>query len=139
MAVSLSLFSGFSRLSTVPAGSLAKASSVGAKTVNGPPRYQIKLSEPFGSFTIALMTEAALYLGNDSGITHLAAACGTPTIALFGPTDLQIWAPLGPRVRIIRWKPGSSANNLPGESGKISESAPEVALVWDQVRDWLGL
>lgn len=93
---------------------------------------------PLGKLA-ALMTETALYLGNDSGITHLAAACGTPTIALFGPTDLQIWAPRGPRVRIIRWKPGSSANNLPGESGKISESAPEVALVWDQVKDWLGL
>ena len=36
MAISFALFSGFSRSSTVPAGSLAKASSVGAKTVNGP-------------------------------------------------------------------------------------------------------
>jgi heptosyltransferase-3 len=93
---------------------------------------------PLGKLA-ALMTEAALYLGNDSGITHLAAASATPTIALFGPTDLQIWAPRGPRVRIIRWKPGSSANNLQGESGKISESPPEVALVWDQVSDWLEL
>lgn len=41
---------------------------------------------------------ARLYVGNDSGITHLAAATGTPTIALFGPTDPSVWAPPGARV-----------------------------------------
>jgi hypothetical protein len=43
------------------------------------------------------------YIGNDSGITHLAAYLGCPTIALFGPTDPRIWGPLGRRSRII-WK-----------------------------------
>jgi hypothetical protein len=38
---------------------------------------------------------ARLYIGNDSGITHLAAAAGTPVLALFGPTDPAIWAPRG--------------------------------------------
>ncbi|MEZ5351513.1 MAG: glycosyltransferase family 9 protein [Bryobacteraceae bacterium] len=41
---------------------------------------------------------ARLYLGNDSGITHLAAATGTPVLALFGPTDPRVWAPPGARV-----------------------------------------
>ena len=41
---------------------------------------------------------ARLFVGNDSGITHLAAAVGTPTLALFGPTDPAIWAPRGSRV-----------------------------------------
>jgi hypothetical protein len=41
------------------------------------------------------------YIGNDSGITHLAAAVGVPTIALFGPTDPRVWAPRGPAVKII--------------------------------------
>ncbi len=41
---------------------------------------------------------ARLFVGNDSGITHLAAAVGTPTLALFGPTDPAIWAPPGARV-----------------------------------------
>ena len=41
---------------------------------------------------------ARLFVGNDSGITHLAAAVGTPTLALFGPTDPAIWAPRGARV-----------------------------------------
>jgi len=52
----------------------------------------------------AVMSHAAFYVGNDSGITHLAAACGVPTIALFGPTDPQIWAPRGPAVQVIRWR-----------------------------------
>ena len=33
------------------------------------------------------LSGAKLYIGNDSGITHLAAAIGIPTLALFGPTD----------------------------------------------------
>jgi len=45
---------------------------------------------------------ARAYIGNDSGITHLAAAVGTPTVALFGPTDPLVWSPRGPRVRIFR-------------------------------------
>ena len=43
------------------------------------------------------------YIGNDSGITHLAAYLGCPTIALFGPTDPRIWGPIGRRSRIV-WK-----------------------------------
>jgi ADP-heptose:LPS heptosyltransferase len=46
------------------------------------------------------LAEASLYVGNDSGITHLAAAVGTPVLAIFGPTDPAVWAPRGPHVRI---------------------------------------
>lgn len=45
---------------------------------------------------------ARVYLGNDSGITHLAAAIGVPVIALFGPTSPDIWAPRGGNVRVLR-------------------------------------
>ena len=41
------------------------------------------------------------YLGNDSGITHLAAMLGVPTVAIFGPSDPVIWRPVGDRVRVI--------------------------------------
>lgn len=44
---------------------------------------------------------ASLFIGNDSGVTHLAALAGAPTVALFGPTDPAIWAPRG-NVRILR-------------------------------------
>ena len=43
------------------------------------------------------------FIGNDSGITHLAAYWGCPTIAIFGPTDPRVWGPLGRRCRVI-WK-----------------------------------
>jgi len=44
---------------------------------------------------------ARLYIGNDSGITHLAAAAGTPVLALFGPTEARVWAPRGERVQVL--------------------------------------
>jgi heptosyltransferase III len=53
----------------------------------------------------AVLRQADAYLGNDSGPTHLAAILGRPTLALFGPTDPALWAPRGPRVRILRHQP----------------------------------
>ena len=50
------------------------------------------------------LAQARLYIGNDSGITHLAAAVGTPVLALFGPTDPEVWAPRGLHVRVGRWR-----------------------------------
>jgi ADP-heptose:LPS heptosyltransferase len=44
---------------------------------------------------------ARVFIGNDSGPTHLAAAAGTPVIALFGPSDPVVWAPRGRHVRVI--------------------------------------
>jgi len=43
--------------------------------------------------TADLLRRAALYVGPDTATTHLAAACGTPTVALFGPTDPRLWGP----------------------------------------------
>ncbi len=48
-----------------------------------------------------MLRKAALYVGNDSGITHLAAAVGVPVVALFGPTDPARWAPRGRDVKIL--------------------------------------
>ncbi len=47
------------------------------------------------------LASARLYIGNDSGITHLAAAVGTPVVAIFGPTDPAVWAPRGERVSVV--------------------------------------
>jgi ADP-heptose:LPS heptosyltransferase len=49
----------------------------------------------------ALLGRSHLYIGNDSGITHLAAMAGARVIALFGPTDPVQWSPLG-RVTVLR-------------------------------------
>jgi len=57
------------------------------------------LQEPLSLPDLAgILTAAALYVGCDSGVTHLANACGTPVFALFGPTDAQVWAPPGAQV-----------------------------------------
>jgi hypothetical protein len=50
----------------------------------------------------ALLSHAGVHVGNDSGLTHVAAAWGAPTVALFGPTDPEAWAPVGPQVHLVR-------------------------------------
>lgn len=50
----------------------------------------------------AVLARAGLYVGNDSGVSHLAAAAGAPALALFGPTDPALWAPVGRHVRCLR-------------------------------------
>ena len=47
------------------------------------------------------LSTARAYLGNDSGISHLAAAVGTPVVAIFTCTDPRIWAPRGARVTVL--------------------------------------
>lgn len=63
------------------------------------------LSEPPLTQVLQILTCADGYVGNDSGISHLAAAMAKPTLAVFGPTDPVKFAPLGPKVRILRIKP----------------------------------
>ncbi len=73
----------------------------------GKVRRMMKKALPLVAENLSLLQLAALlkrstaYLGNDSGITHLAAALGLPTVAVFGPTDPAIWGPRGPGVRIL--------------------------------------
>ncbi len=48
-----------------------------------------------------VLAQIAVYIGHDSGVTHLSALLGVQTIALFGPTDPQRWAPHGSHVTIL--------------------------------------
>lgn len=50
------------------------------------------------------LAAARIYIGNDSGITHLAAAVGDPVVAIFGPSDPAVWAPRGQRIRVVAGK-----------------------------------
>jgi hypothetical protein len=60
-----------------------------------------------------LAARARIYVGNDSGITHLAAAAGAPVVALFGPTDPAVWAPRGRNVRVVATaRPGESIERI---------------------------
>jgi heptosyltransferase-3 len=47
------------------------------------------------------IARCALFVGNDSGLTHLAAATGTPTLSLFGPTDAAQYSPAGRRTGVV--------------------------------------
>ncbi|MCY3770569.1 MAG: glycosyltransferase family 9 protein [Gemmatimonadetes bacterium] len=49
----------------------------------------------------ALYARCRAMIGNDSGMTHLASATGTPVTALFGPSDPAVWGPRGKEVRIL--------------------------------------
>jgi heptosyltransferase III len=53
----------------------------------------------------AWLKGARLYVGNDSGVSHLAAATGMPVLVLFGPTDPATWAPRGDNVLVKRSEP----------------------------------
>ncbi|MCE9518113.1 MAG: glycosyltransferase family 9 protein [Verrucomicrobia bacterium] len=46
------------------------------------------------------LTSCQAFVGHDSGISHLAAACGLPCLLFFGPTDPAVWAPRGAELRI---------------------------------------
>jgi heptosyltransferase III len=50
----------------------------------------------------ALLSKCALFIGNDSGMAHVAAALDVPTVAVFGPTDPEVWGPRGASVSIVR-------------------------------------
>lgn len=63
--------------------------------------FKIMINEPLLAVASQLQ-QCRCYLGNDSGITHLAALLGIPTIALFGPSDPTTWRPVGPEVIVIR-------------------------------------
>jgi heptosyltransferase III len=66
-----------------------------------PEMLKMLINEPLLEVACHLQ-QSRCYLGNDSGITHLAAMLGVPTIAIFGPTDPTVWRPMGPSVKVLQ-------------------------------------
>jgi ADP-heptose:LPS heptosyltransferase len=60
-----------------------------------------------------------VFIGNDAGTTHLAAALGLHVVALFRSTDPEVWRPLGPRVHVV---------SLDGSAGSMSRPDIEAIL-----------
>jgi heptosyltransferase-2 len=56
--------------------------------------------------TAAVVADAALFVGPDTGLSHLAAAVAAPTLTIFGPTNPRRYRPLGPRAHVVA-APGS--------------------------------
>ena len=63
----------------------------------------------------ALLRRCSLFIGNDSGLMHIAAAAGAPTLGLFGPSREVHYAPWGPRAAAVRT--AASYDDLVGASG----------------------
>jgi heptosyltransferase-3 len=66
-----------------------------------------------------------LFLGHDSGVSHLAAAVGTPCVLLFGPSDPAIWAPPGPHVKTLHHGPELSAVSVDTVWAAVTARRPE--------------
>ena len=69
---------------------------------------------------LAAVLERSIFIGHDSGISHLAAAAGANCVLLFGPTDPNLWAPRNKNVRVLR-APGGRLSNL--EVAPVAEAA----------------
>ncbi|MGH7897816.1 MAG: glycosyltransferase family 9 protein, partial [Candidatus Binatia bacterium] len=69
-------------------------------------RHGIKVLSDLDLLDVAVLLGASgAYLGNDSGLSHLAAVMGSSGVALFGPTDPLRWRPLSPRIVSLRAEP----------------------------------
>lgn len=96
------------------AGALLAAASEAAPVV---------VREPPLAGLAALLGRCAAYLGNDSGVTHLAAAVGVPVVALFGPTDPARWRPRGRWVRVLRFDAAGAVLSPEAVVGALVEAA----------------
>ena len=90
----------------------------------------------------ALARDAALYLGNDTGLTHLAAASGAKTVMVLGPSDPQRYAPFAPGALAL-WKPsavprGGVAAGIPAD-WNWQRDGISVAAAAQQIAAWLNL
>ena len=97
--------------------------------------------------TAALLSECTMCICNDSGIMHMAACMGVPTVGIFGPTDERRNGPYGRKTLVIR-KPMTgfplwTAENV-GDRGVPHGVDPRASLAaltaddaWEQLRPWL--
>jgi heptosyltransferase-2 len=97
--------------------------------------------------TAALLSECSLCICNDSGIMHMAACMGIPTVGIFGPTDEKRNGPYGPNTLVIRKAmngfPLWTAENV-GDRSVPRDMDPRASLsalteeeAWQQLKPWL--
>jgi heptosyltransferase-2 len=87
----------------------------------------------------ALLSRCQLFVGNDSGAMHVAAAVGLPVVAIFGPTDPQGTAPITPRCTVVQEKPYCSPcflRRCPIDHRCMTRVMPEA--VEAAARSWLS-
>jgi ADP-heptose:LPS heptosyltransferase len=89
--------------------------------------------------TMALIGQATGFIGHDSGLTHLAAALGRPTVALFGPTDPVIWGPRGEHVTVVEMarEPAVMRARAPDQT-VMGTASHTIRQVLAAVQGWLA-
>jgi heptosyltransferase-2/heptosyltransferase-3 len=106
--------------SIVVVGSESDRSATQA-TIDFTDAHVTDLAEQLSVSELAAVCERSqLYVGNDSGMSHLAAAVGTPTVTIFGPTSPAIYRPLGLNADVcaptVQGRTAISARDLRGEN-----------------------
>lgn len=98
--------------------------ALGAKVVEG-----LRLQE-----LAALLSLAKVFAGSDSGVSHLAAAVGAPTVVVFGNSDHRVWSPVGPHVHVIQdiWRESEVFERSPGAC-----QSPAIAELERIVKRWI--
>lgn len=66
-----------------------------------------RIDRPSLQTLAAILAVSRIFIGNDSGVSHLAGATGTSLVVLFGPTNPTVWRPDGPRVQVVRAASGA--------------------------------
>lgn len=101
-ALKLHTLPGFEQAHFVVLGAKHEAVNIDDFIQTLPPERTLSL---VGATTIAgaaaWVETADMFIGNDSGLGHIAAACHTPSLTLFGPTNEQLYAPFSPVAHIV--------------------------------------
>jgi heptosyltransferase III len=83
--------------------------------------------------TAAVFARARLFVGNDSGLMHLAAAAGAPTVGLFGPTRDEFYAPWGKRSLVVRTPESADELLHRAREGSLNGATLMASLTVDRV------
>lgn len=84
----------------------------------------------------ACIARCRLFVGNDSGLMHIAAAVGTPTLGLFGPGHPELYAPWGGHAAFIAGAPVTAADGSPTlmDGLSVAAVADAVETLWRRTR-----
>jgi hypothetical protein len=84
----------------------------------------------------AVIARSALFIGNDSGLMHLAAATGTPTLGLFGPSSVEQYGPAGRRAAAAAAPASPALESMPGLTLATALGAADALLAAPPVETW---
>lgn len=90
--------------------------------------------------TAALIAHATVFVGHDSGLTHLAAALRRPTVAIFGPTDPDIWKPRGEHVTVVPMVRAHEGGDEQAPTRNTCQTGySDIRQVLEAVQHWLSV